>query len=306
VARDFLSIDDLSPADLHDVLDAAAKVKAGPSDFADRLAGRTVAVIFEKPSTRMWVSFEVAVMSMGGHPVTVSAQELRPEHGEPIEDVGRALSRYVDAIVFRTFGQERMEGLARGALVPVINALSDFEHPSQAVADLLTIRDRRGDLAGTTLVYLGDGNNVAHSLLLGGALAGMRVRVATPLGFEPIRQVVRRAEELAARTGGSVTITNDPAEAARGADVLYTDVWASMGQEAEAMERRLLFQPYQLNEAAVAAASPDVLVMHCLPARRGEEISDEAMDGPHSVVWEQSENCLHTEKALLLWVFGLT
>jgi ornithine carbamoyltransferase len=305
VTRDFLSIDDLAPPALHELLDLAAKVKASPSDFAGRLAGRTVAVIFEKPSTRMWVSFEVAAMSMGGHPVTVSAHELRPELGEPIEDVGRALSRYVDAIVFRTFGQERLEGLARGASVPVVNALSDFEHPCQCVADLFTIRERRVELAGTRLAYLGDGNNVAHSLLLGGASAGMHVRVATPLGFGPIPQVVRRAEEVARGTGGSVSVTNDPEEAAAGADVLYTDVWASMGQEQEAMERRLLLQPYQLNESAIGAASPDVLVMHCLPARRGEEISDEAIDGPHSVVWEQSENCLHTEKALLLTVLDL-
>jgi ornithine carbamoyltransferase len=305
VTRDFLSIDDLTPAAVHDLLDLAAKVKASPPDFASHLAGRTVAVIFEKPSSRMWVSFEVAVMSMGGHPVTVSAHELRPELGEPIEDIGRALSRYVDAIVFRTFGQERLEGLARGASVPVVNALSDFEHPCQCVADLFTIRERRGELAGTVLAYLGDGNNVSHSLLLGGASAGMDVRVATPLGFGPIPQVVRRAEEIGRATGGRVTITNDPGRAARGADVLYTDVWASMGQEQEAMERRLLLQPYQLNEAAIAGASPDVLVMHCLPARRGEEISDEAIDGPHSVVWEQSENCLHTEKALLLTVLDL-
>ncbi len=305
MTQDFLSVDDLAQPALYELLDLAAKVKANPSDFAGRLAGRTVAVIFEKPSTRMWVSFEVAAMSMGGHAVTVSAHELRPELGEPIEDVGRALSRYVDAIVFRTFGQERLEGLARGASVPVINALSDFEHPCQCVADLFTIRERRVELAGTILAYLGDGNNVAHSLLLGGASAGMHVRVATPVGFGPIPQVVRRAEEIARATGGSVVVTNNPEQAAQDAEILYTDVWASMGQEQEAMERRLLLQPYQLNEAAIAVAAPDVLVMHCLPARRGEEISDEAIDGPHSVVWEQSENCLHTEKALLLTVLDL-
>jgi ornithine carbamoyltransferase len=215
------------------------------------------------------------------------------------------LSRYVHAIVLRTFEQERLEVLARAASVPVVNSLSDFEHPCQALADLLTVQERLGSLGGRVLVYLGDGNNVAHSLLIGGALSGMNVRCATPPGFEPIPQVVHRAEEIAAETGGAIEILHDPVEAATGADVLYTDVWASMGQEAEADERSLVFPAYQLSQKLVDAAADDVVVMHCLPAHRGQEITDEVIDGPHSAVWDQAENRAHTAKALLLRLLGL-
>ncbi len=304
MTRDFLSIDDLSPEDLDHLLERSAKVKTSPSDHADRLRGRAVALIFEKPSTRTRVSFEVAVSSCGGHPLALSSSELQLGRGETIEDTGRVLSRYVDAIVLRTFGQERLELLARGATVPVVNSLSDFEHPCQALADLLTVREWRGDLRGAVLAYVGDGNNVAHSLLLAGAKTGMHVRVATPPGFEPIPQVVGRAEEIAGESGGSVRVLNDPVEATEGADVLYTDVWASMGQEAEAMERRLVFQGYRLDQEAVDRAAPDVIVLHCLPAHRGDEITDEVIDGPRSAVWDQAENRLHTQKALLLWLLG--
>jgi ornithine carbamoyltransferase len=305
VARDFLSVDDLTPAELAALLDLSAEVKASPERFADRLRGRSVALIFEKPSTRTRVSFDVGVAELGGHPVALSAAELQLGRGETIEDTGRVLSRYVDAIVLRTFEQERLEVLAGAASVPVVNALSDFEHPCQCLADLLTIRERKGGLAGRTLAYLGDGNNVTHSLLLGGAKAGMRVRVATPPGFEPIPLVVNRAREIAAATGGGVELTNDPVEAARGADVLYTDVWASMGQEAEADERALVFPAYRIDQKAVDLAAPDAIVMHCLPAHRGQEITDEVIDGPRSVVWDQAENRLHTQKALLLWLLDL-
>ena len=215
------------------------------------------------------------------------------------------LSRYVDAIVLRTFEQERLEVLAGAATVPVVNSLSEFEHPCQALADLFTIRERLGGPGGRTLAYLGDGNNVAHSLLLAGAKAGMTVRVATPPGFEPIPQVVHRAMEIAAQTGGAVGVTSDPVEAVAGADVLYTDVWASMGREAEADERSLVFQSYQLNQKLVEIAGDGVIVMHCLPAHRGQEITAEVIDGPHSVVWDQAENRLHTQKALLLFLFDL-
>ena len=300
--RDFLSIDDLLPDELARLLDLSAKVKATPEDYADRLRGRSIGMIFEKPSTRTRVSFEVAVESAGGHAVAVSAGELQLGRGETIEDTGRVLSRYLDAIVVRTFEQERLEVLSAVATVPVVNALSDFEHPCQCLADLLTVREIKGDLAGRTLVYLGDGNNVTHSLLLGSAEAGMRVRTATPPGFEPIPQIVQRAREIAARTGGSVDILNDPVEACRNADVLYTDVWASMGQEQEADERALIFPAYQLDERKVGLARDDVTVLHCLPAHRGQEITDDVIDGPHSAVWEQAENRLHTEKALLLWL----
>jgi ornithine carbamoyltransferase len=303
--KDFLSVDDLSPSELSDLLDLSVRVKAEPGAFAAALTGRSVGLIFEKPSTRTRVSFEVAVTSSGGHAVVLSSTDLQLGRGESIEDTGRVLSRYLDAIVLRTFEQERLEVLAGAATVPVVNSLSDFEHPCQCLADLLTVLERRGRLAGTTLTYLGDGNNVAHSLLLGGAKSGMRVRVATPPGFEPIPQIVHRAEEIAVETGGAIEILHEPLEAATGADVLYTDVWASMGQETEADERALVFPAYQVNEKLLDVANDDVMVLHCLPAHRGQEITDEVIDGPHSAVWDQAENRLHTQKALLLRLFGL-
>jgi ornithine carbamoyltransferase len=305
VVHDYLSVDDLSPKELEGLLDLAADVKARPEQYEGRLAGRSIALIFEKPSTRTRVSFEVGVAQLGAHPVVLSSSELQLGRGETIEDTGRVLARYLDAIVLRTFEQERLEVLAEAADVPVVNSLSDFEHPCQALADLLTMRERLGALAGRTLAYLGDGNNVAHSLLLGGTKAGMHVRIATPAGFEPIPQVVQRAEEIAAEVGGGVEVTNDPVGAARGADVLSTDVWASMGREAEADERRLVFTPYQVTQALVDSAASDVIVMHCLPAHRGQEITADVIDGPRSAVWDQAENRLHTQKALLLRLFDV-
>jgi ornithine carbamoyltransferase len=305
MGRHFLSMVDVSSDELGYLLDLSEQGKADPARYATRLAGRSVAMIFEKPSTRTRVSFEVAVSSTGGHPLALSSAELQLGRGETIEDTGRVLSRYVDAIVLRTSGHERLEFLASASTVPVINALSDFEHPCQCLADLMTVRERKGGLAGLTLSYLGDGNNVAHSLLLGGALAGMHVRVATPVGFEPIPQVVHHAEEIAGATGGSIDIGNDPVEASKGADVLYTDVWASMGHEDEQDERSLVFPPYRIDLAAVERAAPDVIVLHCLPAHRGQEITDEVIDSPHSVVWDQAENRLHTQRALLLWLLGV-
>jgi ornithine carbamoyltransferase len=306
VPRDFLSIDDLEPKELLHLLDLAHELKRVPREYADRLAGRSVALIFEKSSTRTRVSFEVAVASLGGHPLSLASSDLQLGRGETIEDTGRVMSRYVDVIVLRTFGQERVEALAQGATVPVVNSLSDYEHPCQILADLLTIREHREGLEGRAIAYVGDGNNVTHSLLLGGIMAGMHVRVATPPGYEPIPQVVGRAEEIARDTGGSVRLTNDPLEAVEGADVIYTDVWASMGQEAEHAERVLVFAPFQVNAKLVARAGPDAIVLHCLPAHRGEEITDEVIDGPRSVVWDQAENRLHTQKALLLWLLGLS
>jgi ornithine carbamoyltransferase len=305
MARDYLSVDDLTAQELASVLSLAGKLKADRHMHTDVLAGRAAALIFEKSSTRTRVSFEVGVAQLGGHPITLSSGDLQLGRGETIEDTGRVLSRYVDVIVLRTFEQERLEALADAASVPVVNALSDFEHPCQALADLLTIEEHLGSLSGRVLTYVGDGNNVAHSLLLAGAKAAMTVRIATPAGFEPIPQVVARAEEIAAETGGAVEVGTEPAAAAAGAHVLYTDVWASMGQEEEAEERALIFRPYQLNEALIDAADPDVLVMHCLPAHRGEEIADRAIDGEHSVVFDQAENRLHSQKALLVFLFDL-
>jgi len=302
MARNFLSMDDLQPSELDLLLDLSAQVKRSPRTYADRLAGMSVAMIFEKPSTRTRVSFEVGIAGLGAHPVALSAGDLQLGRGETIEDTGRTLSRYVDAVVLRTFGQERLEALARTATVPIVNALSDFEHPCQCMADLLTIREAKGRTNGLTLPFGGDGNNVANSLLIGGAKAGMTVRVATPLGYEPIPQVVQRAQEIGEETGGGAIVTHDPREACEEADVLYTDVWASMGQEEEAAERMLVFQSYRLDEKAVQVARPDAIVMHCLPAHRGLEITDEVLDGPQSVVWDQAENRLHTGKAILLWL----
>ena len=302
---DYLSVDDLGPAELADLLDLSAKVKSDPGAHAESLRGRSVALIFEKPSTRTRVSFEVGVAQMGGHPVVLSTNDLQLGRGETIEDTGKVLSRYVDAIVLRTFEQERLEVLAAAATVPVVNSLSDFEHPCQALADLLTVRERLGSLQGRVLAYLGDGNNVAHSLLLAGAKAGMTVRVATPPGFEPIPQVVHRATEIAAETGCEIVTTDDARAACAGADVLYTDVWASMGQDAESDERSLIFPLYQLNQDLVDVADDDVVVLHCLPAHRGQEITGEVIDGPRSAVWDQAENRLHTQKALLLRLLSL-
>jgi ornithine carbamoyltransferase len=304
VERDFLSIDDVTPQELHHLLELAAKMKQSPGDHASRLAGMSVALIFEKPSTRTRVSFEVAVASLGAHPLALSSSELQLGRGETIEDTGRVMSRYCDVLVLRTFGQERLEALAAGATVPVVNSLSDYEHPCQILADLLTVIEKKGEPTGRTLAYLGDGNNVAHSLVLGGAMVGMHVRVATPAGFEPIPQVVERAREIASDAGGSIEVGNDPAAAVSGADVLYTDVWASMGQEREHAERVLMFTPYRIDAEKLSRAADDAIVMHCLPAHREEEITGEVIDGPHSVVWDQAENRLHTAKALLLWLLG--
>jgi ornithine carbamoyltransferase len=303
--RHYLSVDDLSARELAEVIDLAAQLKADPSNHRGALRGRSVAMIFEKPSTRTRVSFEVGIAQLGAHPVALSATELQLGRGETIQDTGRVLSRYVDAVVLRTFEQERLEILSTTSTVPIVNALSDFEHPCQALADLLTIREHLGALAGRTLAYLGDGNNVAHSLLLAGAKSGMTVRVAAPPGFEPIPQVVHRAEEIAEETGGSIEVTHDPEEAAIDAHALYTDVWTSMGQDLEADERALVFPSYQLSQKLVDRADPEVVVLHCLPAHRGQEITDEVIDGPRSVVWDQAENRLHTQKALLLRLFGV-
>jgi len=303
--RNYLTVDDLADAEISEVLDVATALKADRDLYVDALTGRSIALIFEKPSTRTRVSFEVGVAQLGGRPVVLSSSELQLGRGETIEDTGRVLSRYVDGIVLRTFEQERLELLTTTTTVPVINALSDFEHPCQALADLLTIREHLGAVAGRVLAYFGDGNNVAHSLLLAGTKVGMTVRVATPPGFEPIPQVVHRAEEIAEETGGTVELTHDPDEAAIGAHALYTDVWTGMGQDLESDERALVFPSYQLSQKLVDVADPTAIVLHCLPAHRGQEITDEVIDGPRSVVWDQAENRLHTQKALLLRLFGV-
>ncbi len=296
MTRHFLADDDLSPAEQTDVLTLAAELKQGWTDKP--LAGSAVAVVFEKPSTRTRLSFEVGIAQLGGHPVIVDAASTQLGRGETIEDTARVLSRYVDAVVIRTFGQDRIEALAAASSVPVVNALTDSFHPCQVLADLQTVRERRGRTEGLTLTYLGDGaNNMAHSLLVGGAMAGMHVRVGAPAGYHPDPAVVERARAY----GTDILVTGDPAEAADGADVLYTDVWVSMGQTGAEQRVRDL-APFALDDKAVARAAADVVVLHCLPAHREQEIAGSVLDGPHSAVWDEAENRLHAQKALLVWL----
>jgi ornithine carbamoyltransferase len=297
--RDFLTVDALTVDELHALLDTADALKADRRPRRD-LAGMSIGMIFEKPSTRTRISFEVGITELGGNAVVLNAGELQLGRGETVEDTARVLSRYLSALVVRTFAQSRLEILASAGTIPVVNALSDADHPCQVLADLQTIREHRGALAGQKLTYLGDGNNVAHALLRGGAMAGMHVAVGTPEGYAPAPDVVAAAEAIAAEQGGSITVTTDPLAAADGADVLYTDVWASMGQEAEHAARLERFRPYQIDARAVEAAADDVLVLHCLPAHRGEEIAADVIDGPRSAVFDQAENRLHAQKALLL------
>ena len=305
---DFLRTDDLTPETLQAVLDLADQLKADRRSrvsststlIRSDLHGMTVALLFEKPSTRTRVSFQVAVHELGGHPLPLSSAELQLGRGETIGDTGEVLSRYCHAIVVRTFGQDRIDELAAAASVPVVNALTDLEHPCQALADLQTLRAEFGDLSGRSLAYVGDGNNVANSLLLAGAMAGMSVRIGHPDGYAPDPDIVARAERLAGGSGGEVVLTHDPAEAARGADAVYADVWTSMGQEAENEHRLEVFAPYRVTSELMDEASGDAIFLHCLPAHRGEEVTAEVIDGPRSRVFDQAENRLHAQKALLV------
>jgi len=303
MTRHFLRDDDLSPAEQAEVLDRAAAMKA--DRFGDRpLAGpRTVAVLFDKPSTRTRISFSVGIAELGGSPLIIDAGSSQLGRGEPIADTARVLSRQVAAIVWRTFGQQRVAEMASASTVPVINGLTDEFHPCQVLADLQTVREAHGLLAGLTLTFLGDGaSNMAHSYLLGGATAGMRVRVAAPPQYRPDPAVVADAQAIAVRTGGAVEVTGAAKAACADADVLATDVWTSMGQEGQEAGRSAALAPYRLDEEKLALASPRCVVLHCLPAHRGEEITAGVLDGPHSVVWDEAENRLHAQKALLAWL----
>ena len=303
--RHFLRDDDLTPVEQAEVLDLAAAMKA--DRYAHRpLAGpKSVAVVFDKPSLRTRVSFEAGIADLGGNPVVIDSQGAHFGRGETLGDATRVLSRYAAAIVIRTFGDDRLAEAAAGASVPVVNALTDGFHPCQLLADLLTVRERCGGTAGRTLTYVGDAaNNMSHSYLLAGATAGMAVRVAGPDGFAPDPAVLARAAEIAAGTGGSVRALVDPYEAVSGADVVATDAWRSMGQESDPRDRSTAFAPYQINKNLLAHASPGAVVLHCLPAHRGEEITDDVMDGPQSAVFDQAENRLHAQKALLAWLLG--
>ena len=301
--RHFLRDDDLSPTEQAEILDLAAELKKDPFSRRPLEGPRGVAVIFDKNSTRTRFSFEVGIAQLGGHAVVVDGRSTQLGRDETLQDTAQVLSRYVDAIVWRTFGQDRLTAMASTASVPVVNALSDEFHPCQVLADLQTVAERKGALHGLKMSYFGDGaNNMAHSLMLGGATAGVHVTVAAPDGFVPDPSVLAAAERRAEQTGASVTVTADADAAAAGADVLVTDTWTSMGQEDDGLDRVGPFRPFQLNTRLLGLADPEAIVLHCLPAHRGHEITDDVMDGPASAVWDEAENRLHAQKALLVWL----
>jgi ornithine carbamoyltransferase len=305
--RHFLRDDDLTPAEQRAILDSADEFKTDPFGRTPLAGPRSIAVIFEKSSTRTRLSFEIGIAQLGGNPVVIDGAAMQLGRDESIEDTSRVLSRYADAVVWRTYSHSRLDAMARVSRVPVVNALTDEYHPCQVLADLQTIRERHGRLAGLTLTYLGDGaNNMAHSLLLGGTTAGLNVRIAAPEAFQPMPDVVLAAKHRAAETGGSATVLVDPHAAVDGADILVTDTWTSMGQETDGLDRVAPFWPMQINAELVERASggdvKKITVLHCLPAHRGAEITAEVIDGPASAVWDEAENRLHTQKALLTWL----
>jgi len=305
MTRHFLRDDDVTPAEQARILELASALKA--DRFSERpLAGpQTVAVIFDKTSTRTRVSFSVGITDLGGAPLIIDSGASQLGAKESIADTARVLERMVAAIVWRTYAQSGLEEMAAGTRVPVVNALSDDFHPCQLLADLLTVRERRGELAGQTLAFYGDGaSNMAHSYLLAGTTAGMHVRIVAPEQFRPRPDILADAEAIAVGTGGSATVLSDPAEASAGADVVVTDTWISMGKEDEKAARTAVFSPYRVDAAVMAAAKPDAIFLHCLPAYRGAEVSTEVIDGPRSVVWDEAENRLHAQKALLAWLLG--
>jgi len=302
--RDFLSMDDLTAEEIRAVLERSGDLKrrlhAGESPPV--LAGKTLAMIFEKPSLRTRVTFEVGMRQLGGHAIYLSPQDIQLGTRESTPDVARNLSRWVNGVMARTFAHRTVQDLAEYATVPVINGLSDREHPCQILGDLLTIQDHARRLNGVRVAWVGDGNNVCHSLLLGGAKVGIHLAVATPPGYESANEIISRARSLAAKSGGSISVGHDPNEAVRGVDIIYTDVWVSMGQEATRAERLKAFAGFQVDGALLRAAGPQAKVMHCLPAHRGEEITDEVLDGPRSIVLDQAENRLHAQKGLLAMI----
>lgn len=295
--RDFLSLHDFEPGEVTGLVEDGLAWKQGCS--ARPLQGKSLALLFLKPSTRTRVAFEVATASLGGHPVCLQGGEMQLARGETIGDTGRVLSELVDGIVIRAFGHRDVEELAAAAAVPVVNALTDLLHPSQALADLITLRERFGHLAGLTVTYVGDGNNVCHSLCFAAAKVGLRLRVASPAGFGPAEAVLAAARADARATGGRIDLSEDPRSAVEGADAVYTDTWVSMGFEAGADARRRALEPYRVDAALMALAAPHAVFMHDLPAHRGEEVTDEVMDGPASVVFRQAGNRLHAARAIL-------
>jgi len=302
--RDLISTRDLGSAGVEAVLNLAGVMKARAADFRRALAGKQMVMFFEKPSLRTRLTFEAGMVALGGTAMFVDQTHERLDAREKLSDVAHNLERWVDVIVLRTYSQLTIEGMAQHARVPVINALSDLEHPCQALADYLTLTERFGDLRSRCLAYVGDGNNVAHSLLLTAACLGSSIRIATPKGYEPDAQIVADAFEIAEETGARIELMNDPHEAVAGADAVYTDAWTSMGQEREEAKREKIFPPYQVDVKLMAEAAPHAVFMHCLPAHRGLEVTDEVMDGEQSVIFEQAENRLHVQKAILYLLLG--
>jgi len=298
--KDFLALRDWPTADLLEILLLARSIKADPAKYSRQLEGKALAVIMEKPSLRTRVSFEVGIRQLGGFAVHLSSGEISLGKREPVHDVAKNLERMVQGIVIRTFGHDIVEEMAKHASVPVINGLTDFAHPCQAMADYLTILETKGKINSVKVAYIGDGNNVANSLIFGAARFGAHLTVATPDGYEPANGVIEQASKEAAETGGRIEILSDPSEAAANADVIYTDVWTSMGQEDENEKRQRDFVGYQVNDAITRLAKPDYVFMHCLPAHRGEEVAASVIDSDHSIVFQQAENRLHAQKAIML------
>jgi len=303
--RHFLSLKDWSRDELELLFEQAAAIKASPDSYAGALAGQSLAMIFQKPSTRTRVSFEVGMYQLGGRALFLGADDIQLNRGETIADTARVLSRYVQGIMARVFAHQDVTDLARHGSVPVINGLSDLLHPCQALADYFTLRERRGGLMGLKLAYVGDGNNVAHELMFGAVKLGLQFSIGCPKGYEPNPLIFKSAVREAQKLGSPIPeVSTEPFEAVAGADVIYTDVWTSMGQEAEAQARREAFQGFEVTPAMMAAAGPDVMFMHCLPAHRGEEVSADVIDGPQSVVFDEAENRLHVQKAILVTLMG--
>ena len=302
--NDFLSIKDFTPQQIRRSLDLARRMKAIPEAYATALKGKTLAMIFEKPSLRTRVTFDVGIHQLGGFALCLSPAEINLGKRESVYDVCRNLERMVQAIMVRTFAHEIVEQMAEYSSIPIINGLTDYSHPCQAMADYLTIEEVKGKIAGLKIAFIGDGNNVAHSLMFAGAQLGAHVSVATPAGYEPEATAITWARERARLNGGSCTVTNDPVSAATSADVIYTDVWASMGQEAEAESRKKLFLPFQVNAVLFAKAKPECIFLHCLPAHRGDEVTNDVIDSPRSFVFQEAENRLHVQKAIMLELMG--
>ena len=299
-ATDFLSIKDFSPSDIQYLLTLGRQIKAHPTTYCEALKRKTLAMIFEKPSLRTRVSFDVGIQQLGGFSIYLSPAEINLGKRESVYDVAKNLERMVQGIMIRTFAHEIVEQMAEYASIPIINGLTDYSHPCQALADYMTMWEAKGKLEGLKVAYLGDGNNVAHSLMFAGAQLGAHVWVATPKGYEPKGDALRWATERGSKTGGTCTVTNDPKQAVAGADVVYTDVWASMGQEAEKEKRASIFAPYQVNMKLFSQAKADAIFLHCLPAHRGDEVTDEVIDSPRSLVFQEAENRLHAQKAIML------